>query len=155
MARRIDIQYIRLYTDGTAARKLESAVRVPAATLPKKPKSLRKIRIFVDPVAILGLVVAGVMLVTLLCGVCRHYQLRNELNVLQSYVQELQNENEVLHHTYENGYDLEQIEKTALALGMVPQDQVTVVQMALAAPVVEETPTAWQEFYAFLIGLFA
>ena len=154
MARRIDIQYIRLYTDGTAARKMESAVRVPAATLPK-PRKQKKILIHVDPVAILGLMVAAVMLVTMLCGACRHYQLRNELTVMRSYVQELRNENEALHHTYENGYDLEQIQKTALALGMVPQDQVNTLQVTLAAPVEEETPSAWQEFYTFLTGLFA
>ena len=154
MARRIDIQYIRLYTDGTAARKMESAVRVPAAKLPK-PRKQKKIVIPVDPVAICGLMVATVMLVTMLCGVFHHYQLRHELTALQGYVQDLQNENEVLHHTYDNGYDLEHIEKTALALGMVPREQVTTQKLPLAEPQVEEEPSAWQELCTFLTGLFA
>lgn len=154
MARRIDIQYIRLYTDGTAARKMESPVRVPTATLPK-PRKQKKILIHVDPVAILGILVSAVMLVTMLCGVFQHYRLQKEVAVMESYVQELHNENEVLHHTYESGYDLEQIRKTATALGMVPQDQVATVQVTLAAPVEEQTPSAWQELYTFLTGLFA
>lgn len=154
MARRIDIHYVHLYTEGTAAKKIESAVRVPVTNLPK-PKKREKILLHVDPVAVCGLLVAVLMLVTMLCGVFHHYQVRNEVAVLQSYVQELRNENEVLHHTYENGYDLDQIQKTALALGMVPRDQVTTEQIRLAAPQVEQEPSVWQEFCTFLTGLFA
>lgn len=154
MARRIDIQYIRLYTDGSAARKIESTVRVPVATLPK-PRKQKKIVIRIDPVAVFGLMVAAVMLVTMIGGIFRHYQLQNELAAMQSYVQELRSENETLNYTYESGYDLEQVRRTALALGMVPSEEASNEKMRLAAPVEKVEPDAWQEFTAFLTGLFA
>ena len=56
---------------------------------------------------------------------------------------------------FTEGYDLGQIEKTALALGLVPKEQVT--QGTVSGPEIAtgEKTGAWERFYIFLTGLFA
>jgi len=43
----------------------------------------------------------------------------------------------------------------ALALGMVPRDQVKHVQVDVSAPAPATQPDIWQQLYTFLTDLFA
>ena len=59
---------------------------------------------------------------------------------------------------YREGYDLEEIREIALAMGMVPMEQLETVQISV--PVVEaeeqaQEPSGWEAFCTFLAGLFA
>jgi carbohydrate diacid regulator len=49
----------------------------------------------------------------------------------------------------------EELEKIALAMGMVPSSQVPHISMDVTVPQQEAEPTAWENFCAFLTGLFA
>ena len=153
MAQRIDVKYISAYTDGNAARQLE---------LPQPRKTARKhtarrskrIVLYIDPVAILGILVAGVMLVMLAVGMVRLVQARNEMAAMDAYVHSLRQENEALREEYEAGYDIEHVRQTALALGMVPVEEVKRVQIQVQVPQ-QEQPGGWERFCTFLAGLFA
>lgn len=123
MAKKSDVQYIRYYTVGSAARKLAPQVTEQPKAAPK-PRKAKRVLVFIDPVAILGIVTAVIMLTCMLVGMVQLNEVWTRQAAVENQVQRLIRENETLQETYEAGYDLANIEKTALALGMVPAEQV-------------------------------
>lgn len=154
MARQPDVRYIRLYTDGSAARKMEVAAPVKTAKR-NRPRKQKRILVFVDPVAILGILTAVVMLIVMFTSMHMLKQARYETAQMEQYVASLQEENKLLQEEFEAGYDLETVEQTALALGMVPADQVEHIYISVEVPQETVQPDAWDQIYTFLAGLFA
>lgn len=154
MAKQIDVRYIRLYTDGSAARKMEVAVPVQQARLPRAKKQ-KKIVLYIDPVAVLGIVTAVVMLIVMAISSHNFIRAQQKVAVMESYVQELRQENVALRETYEAGYDLQEVERTARALGMIPSQQARHVTVQVEVPQTQVQPNVLEQFYAFLTGLFA
>ena len=154
MAQRLDVRYVSYYTDGSAARKLAPAAPFVTVKIPSVKKK-KRILIQVDPVAMAGILMSAVMFIMLLVGAIQLTDAREHAAQMASYVQTLQRENAELTATYENGYDLEDVRKTALALGFVPKDQVKHITLQLPKPEQQETPGAWERFCTFLTGLFA
>ncbi len=154
MAQRLDVQYIRLYTDGSAARKV--APKVPLKTM-KLPivKPMKRITLRLDPVAIAATCMAVVMLVLMVTGVAQLKQEQRQLQQMSSYVEDLRVENALLEDKFQSGYHIEEVERTALALGMVPADQVRQVTLQVPDMETEQEPGSWERFYIFLTGLFA
>ncbi len=156
MARKNDILYVNFYTDGSAARKVAPAF--PAAKPRKKPAAKRqeKIVIHVDPVAVCSLVVAVVMLIMMSVGLTHLQNVRAEAIAMENYLQQLTAENERLTEEFYQQVDLESVEKTAYALGMVPKQQVSSTPITVNL-VQEEAPaeTFWSQVTAFLTNLFA
>ena len=74
---------------------------------------------------------------------------------MEEYVVYLQHQHKSIKIKYTETYNLEDIEKTALALGMVPADQVRHSRISVVEPVVEEEPSVWENVGTFLSGLFA
>lgn len=155
MARQPEVRYINAYVSGTMAYQLEAPERKKKQVKLPKMRRQKKTVIALDPVAIGGIVVAAAMLVLLLVGFVRLQDARAEVMQLQDYVSSLQQENETLQDTYASGYDLEEIEKIALAMGMVPSSEVTRISVSVTVPYEEPESTAWESFCAFLTGLFA
>jgi hypothetical protein len=149
-----DIQYIQFYIDGSAAKKVAPVVPLKTMKLPKITIR-KKIVLRIDPIAICGMIMAAVMLVLMLAGAVRLVNARNELTRMNAYVQTLQEENESLNKTLSEGYNLEEIERTALALGMVPVEQVEHIQLRVPQGAEPEKPGTLEQFYTFLTGLFA
>ena len=154
MAQRTDIRYIQYYTDGSAARKIAPVAPLKTIRLPKVKKQ-KRITIHLDPVAVLSIGMAIVMTVLIAVGMVQLGNARNEMQTMSTYVDTLRQENAQLRQSFADGYDLEQIEQTALALGLVPIEQVRHVSVTL--PEIEQTdePTTWERFATFLAGLFA
>ena len=156
MAQRIDVQYIRYYTQGSAAKQVLPAVKQDTGVLPQRKK--RKVqRIYVDPVAILGAAVAVCMLVAMVVGITRLQAAQQRTAELTAYVEQLQAKNTALQARYDAECDLEAVEKTALALGMIPSRQAprTSIQVKLPPAEPEAPMTVWQRIGTFLTGLFA
>ena len=156
MARQPDIQYIRFATDGSAARKAEFLTPLKTIRLPKvKKQKQKRVTVHIDPFAFAGIVMAAVMMLLMVVGVVRLNAAQEQLDMMSGYVQSLNEENIQLRETFEEGCDLEQIERTALALGYVPQEQVEHITIQMPAPVVEQEQNGWERLYTFLVGLFA
>lgn len=156
MAQRVDVQYVKFYTDGNAAKRIAPAVSVSTGTLPKMKK--RKYRVlYLDPVAILGIAVAAVMLVTMTVGVLRLRQVQRQTTRMEQYVELLSQENTLLQQTYTESCDMEAVEKTALALGMIPAENAKQVSVLLPSSQSDlEAPVSlWNRIGIFLSGLFA
>ena len=122
MAQRVDIQYVRYYTPDSTARRV-----MPSTTPtlnPTRPATKRKIqRIYVDPVAVLGIVVAVSMLIMMAVGVSQLRAEQENSAAMAEYVERLQVQNQELEEAYASSYDLEEIERAALALGMIPAEE--------------------------------
>ena len=153
MARQFDVQYISAYTDGNAARKLELP-KAPKTTRKRTARRSKKIVIHVDPLAIMGILVAGIMMIAMAAGVYKLVNARQEMMAMDAYVQSLRQENTALQEEYDTGYDLENVRQTALALGMVPVEQVEQITIQVQVPQ-QEQPGGWEQIRTFLAGLFA
>ena len=165
MARQEDIRYINSFVSGNVAYQIEPKENRPSITaqlpkLPKQPKvrERKELQLIVEPVALVGVVLAAVLLVMLAVGALQLMDARADERIMEQYVQSLREENTRLQDTYHSGYDLERVEEIALAMGMVPVEEVEHIQVSLAMPV--ETPEIqepgfWTRVLTFLTGLCA
>ena len=149
-------RYIQFYTPGSAAVKVQIQDEQKWAPLPE-PKQEKKIAILVDPVAILGFVVAVCMLILMTVGINQLNRARREVETLEAYVAELTAENHTLRQTYSEGYNINDVRQQALDMGMVPAEEIPQKQIYVTLPHIEivEEPTFWEQTTAFLTGLFA
>lgn len=155
MARKPDIQYVRYYTDGSAARQLEVYSPRKNKTTAPRPRKQKGYVIYVDPLAVGGILLAAVMLVMMLVSSIRLVVARQELSDAQAYVTTLTQSNEQLRKTYDASYDLEEVEKSALALGMIPISQATTIFVDVEEEEIVEEPTFWERVSMKLAELFA
>lgn len=155
MAQRIDVQYVQFYTGGNAAPKVTPAKPVREMPLPRVKKH-KVHRIYVDPVATLGVIVAVCMLIMMTVGVFRLQKVRQQNEALLKHVQSLQQQNEELQKEYAAGYTLREIQQAALELGMIPKEEATAtpIQVQLPQPQ-EETGNLWHRMGTFIAELFS
>jgi len=156
MAKKPEIQYVgQFYVYGSEAQALAPKKKAQFQ-LPKPRLELEKIeKIYVDPVALIGLAVAVVMLVCMVVGACQISSCWQEYEQMSHYLSELKRENARLEHSYHISYDLEDVEAKALAMGMVPAEEIPRMSVRVIVPTPEAEETAWDEFVWFMQGLFA
>ena len=155
MVQKPKIQYVgQFYVHGSEARALE--LEQPKKTKTKLPLAkLEKIEtIYIDPVAVAGIAVAVIMLITMVIGAVQIYEDWQEYEVVAQYVSELHRENARLTHAYRSSYDLEEIEMKALALGMVPKSELEKITVTVTLPVPEPELTLEDEILRFWHGLW-
>ena len=154
MAIKNDVRYIQFRTEGTAARKVASPA--PFENTLKLPRRIKRKRLVVrlDPVAILGTVVALGMLIAMVVGLVRLNGAVQEQEQMARYVQQLESQNSVLERTYYHKYDLKELERLATAMGLVPKAQVTQVTIPVEAPT-QEPQGFFQKVADFFADLFA
>ena len=156
MTEKPKIQYIgQFYVPGSEAQVLA----------PKKKKKKAKTKlpiakgeqvkaIYIDPVALIGMTVAVVMLVVMVVGAL---QLRSDwaqYEQMSGYVSQLNYDNAELERTYRDGYDLEDIRDKALALGMVPVEEVPSRTITVTHSQPKPERTLWDDIVWFFSGLF-
>lgn len=155
MARYPSVQYVSLYTDGSAARKLSLNVPVSKPRAKAKVRKNKRITVYIDPVAFMGIVTAVVMLAVMTVSFFQLRQVQKEAAVMTSYVQQLRAENKALRTEFEEGFNVEEISRTAQALGMVPKSEVRHVSLQMQSQEIAQPVGAWARICTFLSGLFA
>ncbi|MBR1971999.1 MAG: hypothetical protein IKA16_01025 [Oscillospiraceae bacterium] len=155
MVQKPKIQYVgQFYIHGSEARKLELQEQKTFRNyLPKRLQTIQKV--YVDPVAIVGIVVALVMLVTMAMGLLQLQKDWADYDRMASHVSDLKKRNAELHLEYEAMYDLEDVKSKALALGMVPKSELKHATVIVTVPEPEPVPSRVDEMRWFLEGLFA
>lgn len=151
------IQYVgQFYVHGSEARQLQlqeekkrAKTRLPLA----KIQAIEKI--YVDPVALAGIVVAVVMLVTMVLGAIQLKRDWEQYERVSVYVSDLKKDNAKKSHLYRASYDLEDIKTKALSMGLVPKSELQSMSVAVTMPEKEAQPTRMEEIRFFLEGLFA
>lgn len=156
MANKLDIQYVRYYTDGSAARELQPELpqkkrRRRAPKQQAKPELVLR----VDPLAVAGILVAAVMLILMAVGCVRLSIARDQEAKMEAYVMQLTQQNAQLNASYRSGYDPEVVRQDALGMGMIPAEQARVIEITLPAPQIVEEPGVWEQIQDFFAQLFA
>ncbi len=155
MAMQPEVRYINAYVSGTCVPQPEKMPqKKTSARLPKAHKQ-QKWLIPVDVVAVAGFFTAVILGIMLIVGVVQMNRAQQEAVAMKAYALSLQQENVALQEEYASSYDLEEVREIALAMGMVPVEEVTHLQMQVVEPQVVEEPTAWENFWTFLLGMFA
>ena len=157
MSQKPKIQYVgQFYIHGSEARQLELQEKKKQARSKLPLERLRKIEVvYLDPVAIFGIVTALVMLTVMILGVLQIRDDWKEYRVMSNYVSRLNSENAQLQADYRSQYDLEDIRVKAQALGMVPKSELEVRTVYVTIPQPEPEMTWLEEIQWFLSGLFA
>ena len=156
MSQKPKIQYVgQFYIHGSEARQLELQEKKKAKS--KLPlERLRKMEvIYLDPVAIFGIVTALVMLTVMILGVLQIRDDWQEYRVMSNYVSRLNSENAEMWADYRSQYDLEDIRAKAQAMGMVPKSELEVRTVYVTIPQPEPEMTWLEEIQWFLSGLLA
>ena len=157
MSQKPKIQYVgQFYIHGSEARQLELQEKKKQAKSKLPLERLRKIEVvYLDPVAIFGIVTALVMLTVMILGVLQIRDDWKEYRVMSNYVSRLNSENAELQADYRSQYDLEDIRIKAQALGMIPKSDLEVRTVYVTIPQPEPEMTWLEELQWFLSGLFA
>ncbi len=158
MVQKPKIQYVgQFYVHGSEARALEleqqkqqrkAKTQLPMAQLERIEK------IYIDPVAVVGIAVALVMLITMVVGAVQIREDWQAYEAMSEYVSYLQTKNAELTHNYRRSYDLADIEMKALALGLVPKKDLEVIPVAVTHPEPEVELTLEDEILRFWYGLW-
>ena len=151
------IQYVgQFYVHGSEARALQLQEQKRQAKTKLPIARIQKIeKIYVDPVALAGIAVAVVMLVTMVLGAVQLKRDWDQYERVSSYVSELKKENARKNHAYRLSYDLADIETKALAMGLVPKSELETMTVSVTLPEKQPQMTRMEEIRFFLEGLFA
>ena len=148
-------RYIQFYTAGSEARDIAPALRTEAAPA-NRPKRSRRPVLYIDPVAILGMVTAVILTVCLLVAFDQCKQAKAEYEYAYSYNCALKQEYKDLQKTYADSYDKEEVRMEAVLMGYVPASQLKHVTIKAEKPApVPDKPGALEQAWAFLTELFA
>ena len=153
-----NIEYIqKYYSYGSEAKVVEfkPVYQEPEKAKPPKREKDPVTTICIDPVAFCGILVAVVMLVVMLASVIQYGVICQDHAVMKGYVNELREETVLLQHQFDAGYDLEQVEGTARALGMIPISEAQTLSIHVEVPVPQEEPGFFDNLVWFFSGLFA
>ena len=124
MAQQIDVRYVNFYSYGSSALKVAPAAPTKILPIPRRQKA-RKLILRVDPIACVGILLAAVMSVLITVGIVQFNNAKNEEMAMIERVNVLKHENAGLRAEFDAKCDLEEVKTVALALGMVPIDDVT------------------------------
>ena len=157
MSQKPKIQYVgQFYIHGSEARQLELQEKKKQAKSKLPLERLRKVEVvYLDPVAIFGIVTALVMLAVMILGVLQIRDDWQDYRAMSNYVSRLNSENAELQADYRSKYDLEDIRVKAQALGMVPRSELETQTVYVTVPQPEPEMTWLEELQWFLTGLFA
>ena len=157
MIQKPEIQYIgQFYVPGSEAKVLAPKRKKKKAKtkLPVARQEQQKI-ICIDPVALAGIAAAVVLLTVMVLGALQLRDDWNQYETMSRYVSQLNYENAQLEQTYRAGYDLEDIRDKALAIGMVPVEELETRSVTVTISQREPEPTLWDDIVWFFSGLFA
>ncbi|MDR0889810.1 MAG: hypothetical protein LBM28_04075 [Oscillospiraceae bacterium] len=138
-----------IYKSNTAL-PLEKPAQLPRSPIRRKPVQKVKVKMAVSPFAIVGTMVALVMLFLVLFSYVRLYETKSESSDLQQELNELNTQYTRLHSQYEETLDLQEIEVRATELGMGKPGASQIVYIQAGTDDVAEVYTAPQESNIFV-----
>ena len=112
-------------------------------------------KIGVDPVALVAIVVALVLLTVMVAGALQIRQDWIQYTTMSDYLSRLNRENARLSKEYRAAYDLEEIRSKAQGLGLVPVEGVPTRIISVTVPEPEPERTWLDDLVWFWEGLFA
>ena len=157
MAQKPKIQYIgQFYIHGSEACALELEEQRQQAKARRPLARLQQVElIYVDPIAIAGILVAVIMLATMLTGALALQDDWEVYEQMATYVSYLKKENARLDAEYRAGYDIDDIQSKALALGLVPSSELQKRTVFLTPPEKEPEISRIEQIKTYFEDMFA
>ena len=152
MAGKYNERYVRYYTFGSAAAKLEDQQR--RAALPKYKAPQKRSPIAVDPVAFVGCVVAVVLAVLMVVGFIQVAVTQARVHELQTQVAILEQEQKMLQERYDSGYDLDEVRIAAQSMGMVEPEEVTHIRVNVPEQIEQNRQMSWWDSFVLSLRQF-
>ena len=140
MARRNNERYVRYYTLGSTAAKLEAERK---AALPEYKTTQKRKPIAFDPVSVLGNAVAIVLALLMIVGMIQVAGTTAQVRALQTQVTALELEQQMLQEEYASLYDLNEVRVAAESMGMVPAEDAVRISVQVPAETVEVQQLSW------------
>lgn len=154
MARNNYDRYVRFYTFGSTAVKVEDPRRT--AKLPKYCKPEKRKPIPFDPVAFAGSIVAVFLAVLMIVGLFQVTAADAQVRELETQLIGLQQQEQMLLDRYYGSIDLEEVRVAAESMGMIPAEEAAHVQIQVPAQIVQvQTLSWWDTMLASLRQFFA
>ena len=141
MARKYTERYVRYYTFGSAAAKLEQQQK--QAELPKYKAPQKRRPIAFDPFAVAGNAVAILLAVLMVVGLIQVAGTTAQVRELETKVAVLELEQQMLQERYESGYDLEEVRIAAQSMGMVQVQDADHVRLNIPAENQQDQQLSW------------
>ena len=141
MARNNYDRYVRFYTFGSTAVKVEDPRRT--AKLPKYCKPEKRKPIPFDPVAFAGSIVAVFLAVLMIVGLIQVAGTAAQVRELETKLIALERQEKILVERYESGYDLDEIRAAAHSMGMIPVEEAERVYVDVPTVIVEAPQVNW------------
>ena len=145
----------QFYVHGSEAPKLEpQPKKKPRTRLPlARLENIEKIH--VDPVALVAMAVAVVMLVTMAVGMLQLKDDWAQYQQMSQRVHDLKTYNHTKTEELRATYDLRDIRAKAVAMGMIPKAEAESLVLKVTLPEPEPEVTVLDEIKWFVKGLFA
>ena len=159
MARKPDIQYVgQFYILGSAAAQPAAQPKKTKTKLPaERTKSVRQV--YVDPTAIVSIVLAAVILAVMVAGAVGISDSWQDYRTMSDYAHQARRENAELRYTYHAGYNRAEIRDQAISMGLVPVSELETMPLTVTVPPKPPQPNffreAWADLVWFMEGLFA
>lgn len=157
MAQKTEIQYVnRFYVFGSEAPQPEpeKTQKQKKAKLPQL--HLEKIhKVYVDPIALCGVVASVVMLCLLIVGAIDLRNTRDAYDQMKEQLTQLKLENAQLSHSYHTGYDIEEIQSDAESMGMIAAEEADGFTVFFSVPEETGEKTLWDNITWFFSWLFS
>ena len=146
------IQYVgQFYVYGSEVQARKKKEK--KSLLPRAPRAEVQHCVYVDPVAVCGIVVALLMLVVLAVGAFQLRAAMQQYNAQSEQLSAIKRENARLEHLYRTSLNLEAVQAQAEKLGMVPAEELEHRELVVTVGQTPEEPTAWENFLWFVKGL--
>ena len=142
MARKYNDRYVRFYTFGSTAAKVEQERK---ASLPKYQKPQKRKPIPFDPVAVVGCTVAVLLMVLMVVGALQVNHAAQQVHAMQMQIVGLEQEQQMLEERYHSGYDLDEVRAAAASMGMISPEEANRVIVEVPGRVIEITQSNWWE----------
>lgn len=155
MAQKTEIQYVgQFYVFGSEAPQPKAQ---PKKAKVKRPElHLKRLqKVYVDPVALCGMLIAVVMLSFLIAGAYHLRDTRAAYDQMKAQLVELKRDNIKLNHEYHTSYNLEEIRAQAEKLGMVDAEEAERFTVFFSVPKEEKKNSAWDDFVWLISGMFS
>lgn len=143
MARKTTERYVRYYTFGSAAAKLDRDAR--RATLPKYHDPAKRKPLAVDPVSMLGSAVAVLLAILMVVGMIQVSFTAKAVREAETQVAVLEQEQKLLREKYESSYDLDQVRISAESMGMIPAQEAVHVGVKTPTETIQVQQLGWWE----------
>lgn len=151
MARKYNDRYVRFYTFGSTAAKLEQE---RSASLPQDTKPVKRKPIPFDPVAFVGSAVAVLLAVLMVVGFYQVAHTTAQVHDMENRIVGLELEQQMLEERYKSGYDLNEVRIAAASMGMISAEDAKHVRVEFTNQVVEVQQLSWLESVLMNLRLF-